>query len=67
VARYDTTSFNVYHAPEGTAPGGLLAFGHSKDQRPDLRQFKPGLGTLDPAGVPIFTETVNGHRADDPL
>ena len=67
VARYDTTSFNVYHAPEGVEPGGLLAFGHSKDKRPDLLQFKQGLGTLDPAGVPIFTETVNGNRADDPL
>jgi transposase len=67
VARYDTTSFNVYHAPEGTETGGLLAFGHSKDQRPDLLQFKQGLGTLDPAGMPIFTETVNGNQADDPL
>jgi transposase len=67
VARYDTTSFNVYHAPEGAEPGGLLAVGHSKDKRPDLLQFKQGLGTLDPAGVPIFTETVNGNKADDPL
>lgn len=47
--------------------GGVLAFGHSKDKRPDLLQFKQGLGTLDPAGVPIFTETVNGNQADDPL
>ena len=67
VARYDTTSFNVYHAPEGAEPGGILAFGHSKDKRPDLLQFKQGLGTLDPAGVPIFTETINGNKADDPL
>ena len=67
VARYDTTSFNVYHAPEEVERGGLLAFGHSKDKRPDLLQFKQGLGTLDPAGVPIFTETVKGNQADDPL
>ena len=67
VARYDTTSFNVYHAPEEAETKGLLAFGHSKDKRPDLLQFKQGLGTLDPAGVPIFTETVNGNKADDPL
>ena len=67
MARYDTTSFNVYHAPEGAEPGGILAFGHSKDKRPDLLQFKQGLGTLDPAGVPIFTETINGNKADDPL
>ena len=67
VVRYDTTSFNVYHAPEEAETKGLLAFGHSKDKRPDLLQFKQGLGTLDPAGVPIFTETVNGNKADDPL
>ena len=67
VARYDTTSFNVYHAPEEAETKGLLAFGHSKDKRPDLLQFKQGLGTLDPAGVPIFTETINGNKADDPL
>jgi len=45
----------------------LLAFGHSKDKRPDLLQFKQGLGTLDPAGVPIFYGGVNGNKADDPL
>jgi transposase len=35
MARYDTSSFNVHHAPEGAEPGGILAFGHSKDRRPD--------------------------------
>jgi transposase len=30
-------------------------------------QFKQGLATLDPAGVPIFTNTVAGNAADDPL
>ncbi|MFZ3044400.1 MAG: transposase, partial [Desulfatirhabdiaceae bacterium] len=28
-------------------------------------QFKQGLGTLDPAGVPILSETFAGNRADD--
>jgi len=51
VARYDTTSFNVYHASDELEADGILAFGHSKDRRPDLLQFKQGLGTLDPAGV----------------
>jgi transposase len=69
VARYDTSTFSVEHVPaaDGTAGGGLLARGHSKDQRPDLLQFKQGLATLDPAGVPILTETIAGNRADDPL
>jgi transposase len=69
VGRYDTTTFSVYHEPDpaGKAAGGLLARGHSKDHRPDLLQFKQGLATLDPAGLPIFTHAVEGQTADDPL
>lgn len=69
VARYDTSTFSVHHVPEedGTAADGLLAHGHSKDRRPDLLQFKQSLGTLDPAGVPMLTETIAGQAADDPL
>lgn len=71
VARYDTSTFSVHHAPpEGDKEEqdqGLLRFGHSKDRRPDLVQFKQGLGTLDPAGVPILTATLSGNQADDPL
>lgn len=68
-ARYDTTSFSVHHTPDeqGKAAEGWLAFGHSKDRRPDLLQFKQGLGTLDPAGVPLYTTTVPGNSADDPM
>jgi len=66
IARYDTTSFNVYHAPEG-GDNALLRLGHSKDHRPDLLQFKQGLGVLDPAGIPLVTHTLSGQTADDPL
>jgi transposase len=66
IARYDTTTFNVYHAP-GEADNELLRFGHSKNHRPDLLQFKQGLGTLDPAGIPLVTHTLSGNMADDPL
>jgi len=65
VCRYDTTSFNVYHSPEKN-DNGLLKLGYSKDKRPDLLQFKQGLGVLDPAGVPLLTETLAGNEADDP-
>ena len=65
IARYDTTSFNVCHHPEN-AKDGILQFGHSKNYRPDLLQFKQGLAVLDPAGVPILSETLAGNRADDP-
>jgi transposase len=69
VARYDTTSFSVHHAPAqpGEEPHAWLRFGYSKDHRPDLLQFKQGLGTLDPAGVPLFTQTLSGEVADDGL
>jgi transposase len=46
---------------------GLFQFGYSKDQRPDVPQVKVALATLDPLGLPLATEVVPGHRADDPL
>jgi transposase len=66
---YDTTTFSVYHVPgaEGTAGGGLLAKGYSKEGPTSLIQFKQSLGTLDPAGIPMLTETLEGQKADDPL
>ena len=63
VGRADTTTVSVYHDREGRE--GLLAFGHSKDHRPDLRQFVEVLGTLDPAGVPLVSSTLPGNQADD--
>lgn len=69
VARIDTTSFNVTHAPsEGGQPErAVLQFGYSKDQHPDLLQFKQTLATLDPGGMPLLSATVAGNAADDPL
>jgi transposase len=62
--RIDTTTVTVYHRPEETS---ILDYGVSKDHRPDLRQFKEVLGTLDPVGIPLCSATVAGHCADDPL
>ena len=69
IGRYDTSSFSVHHAipVAGEAPRELLRFGHSKDNQPGRLQFKQGLGTLDPAGVPILTHTLSGEVADDGL
>lgn len=67
VARYDTTTFSVYHTPDEEQDDTLFQHGHSKDQRPDLPQFKQALGTLDPAGIPLLTNTIPGNCADDPL
>ena len=63
-ARIDLTTVSVHHQPQGE--DGLLRFGRSKDQRPDLRQFKAVLGTLDPVGLPLATAVLSGEQADDP-
>ena len=68
IARCDTSSFSVYHQlDEADEESRLLRFGHSKDHRPDLRQYRQLLGTLDPAGVPLVSETLAGNGADDPI
>jgi hypothetical protein len=63
--RLDSTSVSVYHAL--AADDSLLQVGHSKEHRPDLRQFKAMLATLDPLGLPLVCQPVAGNRADDGL
>ena len=62
--RIDTTSASGYF---DVSERGLFQFGHSKDHRPDLPQVKVTLSTPDPLGLPVASEVVAGHRADDPL
>lgn len=47
VGRADTTSFSVHHQKQEPETQSLLRYGHSKDHRPDLRQYRQMLGTLD--------------------
>lgn len=61
----DSTSVSVYHNPDEDT--SLLHYGFSKDHRPDLRQFKVMLASLDPLGLPIGCQAVAGHHADNPL
>lgn len=63
VGRADTTTVSVYHE-RAEGAGGLLRFGKSKDRRPDLRQYVQALGTLDPAGIPLVSETLDGNFGD---
>jgi len=63
--RLDSTSVSVYHDPP--TDESLLHQGHSKDHRPDLRQFKAMLASLDPLGLPLVCQPVAGNRADDGL
>lgn len=65
IVRLDSTSVSVYHDVD--EPGSLLQLGHSKDHRPDLRQFKVMLATLDPLGLPLVCQVPAGNCADEPL
>jgi len=49
--RLDSTSVSVYH--DDLPDDSLLQSGWSKEHRPDLRQFKVMLATLDPLGLPL--------------
>ena len=62
--RVDTTTVSMYHDNEGSP---LIAYGHSKDHRPDLAQLKVLLATLDPLALPVVTLVVAGNQADDGL
>ncbi len=63
--RLDSTSVSVYH--DTVDDDSLLHQGHSKDHRPDLRQFKAMLASLDPLGLPLVCQPVAGNHADDGL
>ena len=63
--RLDSTSVSVYH--DDVQADSLLQHGWSKDHRPDLRQFKLMLATLDPLGLPLCCQPIAGNRSDNPL
>jgi transposase len=65
ITRHDSTTVSVYQ--EAGDEDGLIGYGHSKDHRPDLAQFKVMLSTLDPVGLPLTCQLLNGKRADDGL
>lgn len=67
VGRVDTSSFSVNHQQQEVEEESLLRYGHSKDKRPDLLQYRQLLATLDPAGIPLVSATLSGNGADDPL
>lgn len=62
--RLDSTSGSGYWQ---VTENGLFQFGHSKDHRPDLPQFKVMLATLDPLGLAVGIQVPSGEKADDPL
>ena len=62
--RLDATAVAMHHNQEGSA---LIAYGKSKDHRPDLAQVKVFIAGLDPLALPLATTVVSGNRADDRL
>jgi len=60
--RIDTTSVAVHGTDDGS---GVIAYGYSKDHRPDLRQFKVLMAALDPLGMPLLTQLIAGNSSDD--
>jgi transposase len=63
--RLDSTSVSAYSEIEDKY--SLMQYGHSKDHRPDLAQFKIMLSTLDPLGMPLVCQVLSGQQADDGL
>jgi transposase len=64
VVRLDATSSYGYHV---TTSDGLMQYGHSKDHRPDLPQFKLMAAVAQPTSQVIACDIVPGNCADDPL
>ena len=65
---YDTTSTSLWGdyrdcEDDVPPPGPIITFGHSKDERPDLKQFMTELLCVD-RGVPIFGRTLDGNSSD---
>jgi transposase len=61
--RVDATTVSGYH--QG-GEGSIWQYGHSKDD-PALRQIKLMMAALDPLGLPIGLDVVDGKSADDRL
>lgn len=62
--RLDASTSYGYHQ---ITPDGLMQFGHSKDHRPDLPQFKLMAAAAQPTSHLIACDIVPGNAADDPL
>lgn len=58
----DTTSMNVHGEYEEGM--GLITFGYSKDNRPDLKQYMISLMSSQDGDVPLLTQTIAGNSSD---
>ncbi len=65
-AHYDTTSVNVYGDYDMTDEPFKITYGHSKDKRPDLKQFLIEMLCVD-RNIPLFGATRDGNASDKTL
>jgi len=65
-AHYDTTSISVFGDYDRIHPPFDITFGHSKDKRPDLKQFLVEMLCVD-RDVPIIGASRDGNASDKTL
>ena len=63
---FDTTSISVYGDYDLVNPPFQITYGHSKDKRPDLKQFLISMLCVD-RNIPIFGATKDGNASDKAL
>jgi len=68
VISYDTTSTSVWGdyrvcEDQESSNAPKITYGHSKDKRPDLKQFMTELLCVE-RGIPIFGKTLDGNSSD---
>jgi transposase len=62
-AHFDTTSISVYGDYDVADPPFTITYGHSKDKRPDLKQFLLSMLCVD-HNIPILGGTKDGNASD---
>lgn len=63
----DTTSVSFCGKYSGWAVSELLAHGHNKDHRPDLKQLVLGMSVSADGSVPLVHKIYSGNQTDDRL
>ena len=63
VLHHDTTSISVFGDYDLVDPPFLITYGHSKDKRPDLKQFIVSMLCAE-GNIPIFGKTEDGNGSD---
>ncbi len=63
---FDTTSVSVYGDYEYSDPPFKITYGHSKDKRPDLKQFLMSMLCVE-RNIPILGATKDGNASDKTL